>query len=58
MIGLLFYQKDSDNFFLHNIQLIIFLLTQVNFFSTLNFSLTLKISFENYQNFDESFSFC
>ena len=39
MIGLLFYLKDSDNFFLHNIQLIIFYLHKLIFFSTLNFSL-------------------
>ena len=43
MIGLPFYLKDSDNFFLHNIQLIIFYLHKLICFSTLNFSLMLKI---------------
>ena len=37
MIGLLFYLKDSDNFFLHNIQLIIFYLHKLIFFQLLIF---------------------
>ena len=41
MVGLLFYLKDSDNFFLHNIQLIIFYLHKLVFLSTLNFSFML-----------------
>ena len=32
-----FYPKNSDDFLFHNIQLIIFLLTQVNFIPTLSF---------------------
>ena len=45
MIGLLFYLKDSDNFFLHNIQLIIFFWHKLIFFKLLIFLWHFKISF-------------
>ena len=56
MIGLLFYLNESDDFLFHNIQLIIFYLHKLIFFQLLIFLPRFKINFENYRNFDESFS--